>query len=197
MDVVVRMQHFETLSRRPNSFAQFCFTVFRRTRILSSQQLGLKLSCGSAFTKWRPIWIGFTLAGRFPREESVGGVKQQGRSSSRRAGVRRRYLRPVRGCINAGCVAGAAVATAGLGLLTFVLLLANSSRIVCGMSGSNRTPCCEQPRVVRRSDIMPRIHLASEPRNPANAITLQQWLVTWSNEHVKGISMQVALNWIN
>lgn len=58
------------------------------------------------------------------------------------------------GCINAGCAAGAAVATAGFGLLTFVLLLANSSRIVCGMSGSNRTPCCEQPRAVRRSDIM-------------------------------------------
>lgn len=66
----------------------------------------------------------------------------------------RRYLRPVSGCINAGCAAGAAVATAGFGLLTFVLLLANSSRIVCGMSGSNRTPCCEQPRAVRRSDIM-------------------------------------------
>lgn len=64
------------------------------------------------------------------------------------------YLRPVSGCINAGCAAGAAVATAGFGLLTFVLLLANSSRIVCGMSGSNRTPCCEQPRAVRRSDIM-------------------------------------------
>lgn len=54
-----------------------------------------------------------------------------------------RYLRPVRGCIKAGCVAGAAVATAGFGLLTLVLLLANSSRIVCGMSGSNLTPCCE------------------------------------------------------
>lgn len=65
-----------------------------------------------------------------------------------------RYLRPVSGCINAGCAAGAAVATAGFGLLTFVLLLANSSRIVCGMSGSKRTPCCEQPRAARRSDIM-------------------------------------------
>lgn len=65
-----------------------------------------------------------------------------------------RYLRPVRGCINAGCAAGAAVATAGFGLLTFVLLLANSSRMVCGMSGSKRTPCCEQPRATRRSDIV-------------------------------------------
>lgn len=79
-----------------------------------------------------------------------------GCGEAERAGrcVRRRYLRPVSGCINAGCAAGAAVATAGFGLLTFVLLLANSSRIVCGMSGSNRTPCCEQPRAVRRSDIM-------------------------------------------
>lgn len=53
------------------------------------------------------------------------------------------YLRPVSGCIKAGCAAGAAVAIAGFGLLTLVLLLANSSRIVCGMSGSNLTPCCE------------------------------------------------------
>lgn len=73
------------------------------------------------------------------------------------------YLRPVSGCINAGCAAGAAVATAGFGLLTFVLLLANSSRMVCGMSGSNRTPCCEQPRALRRSDIMTRDRSAHAP----------------------------------
>lgn len=52
------------------------------------------------------------------------------------------YLRPVSGCINAGCVAVVAVLGCGFGLLTFVLLLANSKRIVCGISGSNRTPCC-------------------------------------------------------
>lgn len=52
------------------------------------------------------------------------------------------YLRPVSGCINAGCAAVVAVLGCGFGLLTFVLLLANSKRIVCGISGSNRTPCC-------------------------------------------------------
>lgn len=58
--------------------------------------------------------------------------------------IRRRlvYLRPVRGCIKVGCVL-AALAGCCLGLLTFVLLLANSSRIVWGMSGSNLTPCCK------------------------------------------------------
>lgn len=55
----------------------------------------------------------------------------------------RRYLRPVSGCIRPWCVLGVTFALAGcFGLLTFVLLLANSSRMVCGMSGSNRTPCC-------------------------------------------------------
>lgn len=52
------------------------------------------------------------------------------------------YLRPVSGCINAGCAAVVAVLGCGFGLLTFVLLLANSKRIVWGMSGSKRTPCC-------------------------------------------------------
>lgn len=53
------------------------------------------------------------------------------------------YLRPVSGCIRPWCVLGVTFALAGcFGLLTFVLLLANSSRMVCGMSGSNRTPCC-------------------------------------------------------
>lgn len=58
--------------------------------------------------------------------------------------LRRRlvYLRPVRGCIKVGCVL-AALAGCCLGLLTLVLLLANSSRIVWGMSGSNLTPCCK------------------------------------------------------
>lgn len=53
------------------------------------------------------------------------------------------YLRPVSGCINAGCEAVVAVLGCGLGLLTFVLLLANSKRIVWGISGSKRTPCCK------------------------------------------------------
>ena len=42
--------------------------------------------------------------------------------------------------------AAAAAAAAGdtcLGLLTLVLLLANSSLMVCGRSGSKRTPCCD------------------------------------------------------
>lgn len=60
------------------------------------------------------------------------------------------YLRPVRGCIRVGCVL-AALAACCLGLLTFVLLLANSSRMVCGMSGSNLTPCCKK-LPTKRSD---------------------------------------------
>ena len=49
--------------------------------------------------------------------------------------------RPGKGCIIAGWGA-AAGGSCGLGLLTLVLLLANSSLMVCGMSGSKRTPCC-------------------------------------------------------
>jgi hypothetical protein len=37
-----------------------------------------------------------------------------------------------------------AAAACCLGLLTFVLLLANSRRMVWGMSGSNLTPCCKK-----------------------------------------------------
>jgi hypothetical protein len=37
-----------------------------------------------------------------------------------------------------------AAAACCLGLLTFVLLLANSRRIVWGISGSNLTPCCKK-----------------------------------------------------
>jgi len=36
-----------------------------------------------------------------------------------------------------------------LGLLTFVLDLANSSRMVWGRSGSNLTPCCKKKQGVR------------------------------------------------
>lgn len=79
----------------------------------------------------RKIWLGLGRIGVVGDKIGLGWVGSG------------RYLRPVRGCIKAGCVAGAAVATAGFGLLTLVLLLANSSRIVCGMSGSNLTPCCE------------------------------------------------------
>ena len=56
------------------------------------------------------------------------------------------YLRPVRGCTSGGCVSVPAM-VAGLcclGLLTLVLLLANSSLIVWGRSGSNLTPCCKR-----------------------------------------------------
>lgn len=73
----------------------------------------------------------------------VGKVCLGGSSRSSRVPRRRRvYLRPVRGCIKVGCVL-AALAGCCLGLLTLVLLLANSSRIVWGMSGSNLTPCCK------------------------------------------------------
>ena len=54
-------------------------------------------------------------------------------------------LRPVRGCTSWGWVMDVAI-VAGIicfGLLTFVLLLANSNRMVWGRSGSNRTPCCK------------------------------------------------------
>ena len=53
------------------------------------------------------------------------------------------YLRPVRGCTSGGCDR-AGGATICLGLLTFVLDLANSSRMVWGRSGSNLTPCCKK-----------------------------------------------------
>ena len=56
------------------------------------------------------------------------------------------YLRPVRGCTSGGCVT-ACGAIICLGLLTFVLDLANSSRMVWGRSGSNLTPCCKKNRV--------------------------------------------------
>jgi hypothetical protein len=49
------------------------------------------------------------------------------------------HLRPVRGCMKVGCVA-AGWGDCCLGLVTFVLLLANSSLRVCGKSGSNLTP---------------------------------------------------------
>jgi hypothetical protein len=58
------------------------------------------------------------------------------------------YLRPVRGCTSGGCVIVPAM-VAGLcclGLLTLVLLLANSSLIVWGRSGSNLTPCWKREK---------------------------------------------------
>ena len=56
------------------------------------------------------------------------------------------YLRPVRGCTSGGCDR-AGGATICLGLLTLVLDLANSNRMVWGRSGSNRTPCCKKTGV--------------------------------------------------
>lgn len=53
------------------------------------------------------------------------------------------YVRPVRGCTGMlcwWCVVGEVFCCFGFD--TFVLLLANSSRIVWGTSGSNLTPCC-------------------------------------------------------
>ena len=49
------------------------------------------------------------------------------------------YLRPVMGWISVGWVA-AGWGLCCLGLVTFVLLFANSNLNVCGRSGSNRTP---------------------------------------------------------
>ena len=51
----------------------------------------------------------------------------------------------MRGCTSCGWVMDVAI-VAGIicfGLLTLVLLLANSNRMVWGRSGSNRTPCCK------------------------------------------------------
>lgn len=48
---------------------------------------------------------------------------------------------PVSGCMRVGCEL-VRLAEGCLGLLTLVLLFANSSLIVCGISGSKRTPCC-------------------------------------------------------
>jgi hypothetical protein len=57
---------------------------------------------------------------------------------------------PVRGCTSGACDTAAAAAAAAtedgdgcFGLLTLVLLLANSSLMVWGKSGSKRTPCCK------------------------------------------------------
>jgi hypothetical protein len=56
--------------------------------------------------------------------------------------IRIKYLRPVKGCRSAEwCGRAAAGGDANLGLLTFVLVFANSNRIVCGRLGSKRTPC--------------------------------------------------------
>ena len=43
-----------------------------------------------------------------------------------------------------------------LGLLTLVLDLANSSRMVCGRSGSNLTPCCNKTSQMTTSTIITR-----------------------------------------
>ena len=61
--------------------------------------------------------------------------------------VARCYLRPVRGCTSGGWVTHedtGGPSAAVLGLLTFVLDLANSRRMVWGRSGSNLTPCCNK-----------------------------------------------------
>mgnify|MGYP007002796627 CR=1 FL=1 len=39
-----------------------------------------------------------------------------------------------------------------LGLFTLVLLLANSSLMVCGRSGSKRIPCCSGRQICHGSD---------------------------------------------
>ena len=61
------------------------------------------------------------------------------------------YLRPASGCTSWACETAAAAAAAEtedgdgcFGLLTLVLLLANSSLMVWGKSGSKRTPCCKR-----------------------------------------------------
>ena len=63
------------------------------------------------------------------------------------------YLRPVSGCTSGAWETAAAAAAAAaedgegcLGLLTLVLLLANSNLMVWGKSGSKRTPCCKEFR---------------------------------------------------
>lgn len=64
-------------------------------------------------------------------------VCRSARKVSRR---RHAHLRPVSGWMIVGCVA-AGCGDCCLGLVTFVLLLANSSLRVCGRSGSNLMPC--------------------------------------------------------
>jgi hypothetical protein len=69
------------------------------------------------------------------------------------------FERPVSGCTRGGCdmeVTGLTRADCALGLLTFVLDLANSKRIVWGRSGSNLTPCCNK---TRREDVIPGLWL--------------------------------------
>jgi len=89
-------------------------------------RVGKRISAGQYRTRTCTRYGGHGIRGRM-RTDVEDGV----------------YLRPVSGCIRPWCVLGVTFALAGcFGLLTLVLLLANSSRMVCGMSGSNRTPCC-------------------------------------------------------
>jgi hypothetical protein len=83
------------------------------------------------------------------------------------------YLRPASGCIRDGWVV-AAVACC-LGLLTFVLLLANSRRIVWGMSGSNLTPCCK--KIEKRGEGKERKnwYLIKHKKNYKNLFLLQNY----------------------
>ena len=88
------------------------------------------------------------LCGKFPvGEEAVDGSGKAQRPAllnfCTMDGMVWCYLRPVRGCTSGGCDR-AGGATICLGLLTFVLDLANSSRMVWGRSGSNLTPCCKK-----------------------------------------------------
>ena len=75
--------------------------------------------------------------------------------------VQKWHLRPVNGCIaSAGCVATAGGDDCCLGLLTLVLLLANSRRIVCGRSGSKRIPCYMTNHITFNK------HIISWPKRP-------------------------------
>lgn len=100
------------------------------------------------------------------------------------------YLRPVSGwTASAGCVAAAGGDDCCFGLLTLVLLFANSSRMVCGRSGSKRTPpCCRScfadsaPARVENvtnptgDEVFPFLEVTfrSEPSYPCNIVSASE-----------------------
>ena len=100
--------------KKPGHMLVHCKMIFRRNKISLSDDS--KMNGQACVTKFGLVWYGLVWC----------------------------YLRPVSGCTKGGCDTedGGTPGTC-LGLLTFVLDLANSSRMVWGRSGSNRTPCCK------------------------------------------------------
>ncbi len=81
------------------------------------------------------------------------------------------YSRPARCWMSCGCAAGGC-GDCCFGLVTLVLLLANSRRRVCGRSGSNRTPCCTRESAGEK--FVWAHKLPADPTGPCN-VNLSPW----------------------